>query len=103
MTDHKTRWSVPPAPLSGGAADLDFAAEHGEEAGEAGLPIGVEVDVLKLALDGARDCAFVEAEGDDEDLIERDAAGAIERVADFGLEAALFSDAAPGEIGRAHV
>src|SRR3954465_11670749 len=85
------------------SAALHLTAQHFEQARDAGVPIGKEVDVLELLLDAARYFALIEADRDDVDFVERELAGAIQRVADLGLEAALFADAAAREAGHEEI
>jgi hypothetical protein len=59
-----------------------------EHARDAGRPVGKQVHVLPFALDGAGHAAGIQAHRHQEDFLQRDAARAIERVADFGLKAA---------------
>ena len=52
-------------------APFDFAAEHLEQARDAGIPIGKQVHILKLVLDAARHFAIVQPHRDDVDFVER--------------------------------
>ncbi|SPF41830.1 hypothetical protein SBA4_280005 [Candidatus Sulfopaludibacter sp. SbA4] len=72
----------------GGAAFRRRAADHGHDLPDSTVPIGKEIDLMQLALDGPRQAAGVQAERDDEDLVEGHAPRAVERIADLGLKSA---------------
>ena len=69
----------------------DSAGEGGEEAAEAAVPVGEQIHVLNLAADAERETTVVQPHRNEEDFVERQAAGAVERVAKFRLERSLFA------------
>src|SRR5262249_30306904 len=56
-----------------------------------------EIEPLKFGLYGMGYGAIIETDGDDEDLVERDLACAIQRVTNFRLKAAALSDGIRGK------
>ena len=54
---------------------------------------------MELGLDRARNLTGIQAHRDDEDLVERNLAGAIERVSDLRLEAAALAHGVGTEAG----
>ena len=89
--------------LTDGRAARHFPAHHRDQAVKAGCPVGEEVDVLQFTLDRARDGTTVETDGNQEDFVERDLAGAVQRVADFGLEATFLIDRVFGVAGHEEI
>lgn len=77
-----------------------LVAEGADEAADAGIEVGEEVEVLEAAGHGGGEFAVIQAEGDDEDIVLRDAGGAFEGEAEFGLEGAAFADGAAAEAGE---
>jgi len=61
--------------------------------------IGEEIQVLQVLADARGDGAIVEADGDEVDIVERRATGAIEGVAHLALKVAAFADRGGGEAG----
>lgn len=58
-----------------------------------------EIQVLQVLADAGGDGAIVESDGDEIDIVEGCAAGAIEGVAHLALEVAAFADGGGGEAG----
>jgi hypothetical protein len=61
--------------------------------------VGEEIEVLQVLANACGDGAIVEADGDEVDIVEGGAAGAIEGVAHFALEVAALADGGGGEAG----
>ena len=70
-----------------------------------GAVMGVreEIQVLQVLADAGGDHAIVEADGNEVDIVEGGAAGAIESVAHLALEVAAFADGGGGEAGNEEV
>ncbi len=88
--------NAPAAPRWSGRA----LAEGADEAADAGFEVREEVEVLDAAGHRGREFAVIEAEGNDEDLVLRDAGSAFEGEAEFGLEGAALADGAAAEAGE---
>ena len=78
-------------------------AKAADKAADACFEVREEVEVLEAAGHRGREFAVVEAEGDDEDIVLRDAGGAFEGEAEFGLEGASLADGAAAEAGEEEV
>ena len=63
------------------------------------MGIGEEIEILQVLADAGGDGAIVEANGDEIDIVEGGAAGAIEGVAHLALEVAAFADGDGREAG----
>src|SRR5665213_1595298 len=61
-----------------------------ENALQAGIPVGKQIDVLGLPLNARGDAAIVETDRNQKDIVQREAAGAIQRIPDFRLKSAPF-------------
>ena len=75
-------------------------AEGPDEAADACVEVGEEVEVLEAAGHGGGELAVIEAEGDDENVVLRDAGGTFEGEAEFGLKGAALADGAAAEAGE---
>ena len=63
------------------------------------MGVGEKIEILQVLADAGGDCAIVEADGDEVDIVEGRAAGTIEGVAHLALEVAAFADGSGGEAG----
>lgn len=79
--------------VAGGAADGSRHAIH------SAIPIGEQIDVLNLVGDRARNFATLETNRDQENAVQRQTSGAIERVSQFALKLSPFGDGARRETG----
>jgi hypothetical protein len=80
-------------------AAIQLTAHSRHQPLEAALPIGKKVDAMDLVLDAPGHRAGVQANRHQEDLVERKALRAIQRVAELRLESALLAHRVPRKAG----
>ena len=76
---------------------LKLATDDGHDPPQAALPIRKQIDILNLAPDSSRHRAAVQTDGDEKNVIQRNAPRAIQSITDFGLKPAFLGYRMPRE------
>src|SRR5258707_749440 len=88
ITSHVVSYGVITGLSSPAFAQLPFYKRH--DPTQPAIPIGKDIDVVNFASDPPRHAALVEPHRNQEGFVQWNALGAIESIADLGLERSLF-------------